>query len=89
MDCENSRRLLKMIADLPVKGGEVVKGNGRADMMLGVVGHIPKEERHQGVHPCRSCILSEVRTFLAAGVLNDPDRAHDGFRQDPRNEPVD
>ena len=44
MDCENSGCLLQMIPNLLMKGGEFVKGNGWANMMLGVVGHIPKEE---------------------------------------------
>ena len=89
MNRQDPRRLLQMISDLSVKGGKFVKGNGRADMMLGVIGHVPKQECHYGVHFCRPRILPEVRTFRAAGVLDDPDGAHDRFRQDSRNEPVD
>ena len=89
MDRKDPRCLLQMTPDLPVKSGEFVKGNGRAYMMLGVIGHVPKQECHYGVHFCRPRILPEVRTFRAASVLNDPDGAHDRFRKDSRNEPVD
>ena len=89
MDRQDPRRLLQMISDLSVKGGKFVKGNGRADMMLGVIGHVPKQEFHYRVHFCRPRILPEVRPFRAASVLNDPDGTHDRFPQDTRNEPVD
>src|SRR5690348_18006729 len=74
-------------ADVRVQARQGVEGYRREGVMLGVIGHVPREEPHDGQRARGARVLEAVPREGAGGVLGQKIRAEEGLTDQERGDP--